>query len=51
MKVCGDKCKHCQPYNEEWCVCWNRLIKGSRVQMGIQCTVEKVKEDIERKMP
>ena len=44
--ICNDKCKYCQPYNEEWCVCWNKLIKGSKVQMGVECTVLKVKADM-----
>lgn len=43
MKTCNKECQHCQPYNDSWCVCWHRKIKGSRVQMNIECTVDKVK--------
>lgn len=42
-KICTKDCKHCQPYNEDWCVCWHSKIKGSKVQMGILCMVEKLK--------
>ena len=45
MKICSGDCKHCQPYNQSWCICWHPLIKGSKVQMLIECTVNKVKRD------
>jgi hypothetical protein len=45
VKICSKECNHCQPFNESWCVCWHKKIKASKVQMGIQCTVEKIKED------
>jgi hypothetical protein len=42
MKKCNKECEHCQPYNQDWCICWHKNIKGSTVQMNIQCTVEKL---------
>ena len=42
MKECNTECRHCEPYNEAWAVCWHPKIKGSRVQTGGDCTVEKI---------
>lgn len=45
IKICNkENCKYCKPYNESWCICWNPKIKGSRVQMNIECTVNKIEK-------
>jgi len=43
MKTCSKECKHAQQYNDGWVVCWNKLIKGSKVQIGKCCIVDLIK--------
>jgi hypothetical protein len=43
MKTCSKECKYAQQYNDGWAVCWNKLIKGSKVQIGKYCIVDLIK--------
>ncbi len=39
LKPCTTECKHCQKYNDEWCICWHPAHKGSKKQMKVPCLV------------
>ncbi len=41
-------CKYAQRYNEEWCICWHKKIKGSRVKMQEKCVVELIEQEDEQ---
>ena len=40
LKKCTPECKHCQKYNDKWCICWHPDFKGSKKQLSIPCLVE-----------
>lgn len=40
MKICTAECEHAQKYNSNWAVCWNDIIKGSKVQLNKYCIVD-----------
>jgi len=39
-KICNGGCKHLQPYNENWGICWHNMVKGSKVQINKYCVVD-----------
>ena len=47
-RICEKDCQHCQPYNDNWAVCWAPVIKASRVQMHKDCTAAMVEREIKK---
>ena len=38
-------CKYAQRFNDDWCICWHKKIKGSRVQMQEKCVVKLIEQE------
>ena len=49
LMPCTEECKHCQKYNDTFCVCWHPKIKGSKVQMKMGCVVQMLEQEGERR--